>query len=261
MPSPDRQRLNSIAVTDVWGIGRRLGRHLEEMGVRTALALSDLDPRTARQKFNVVVEKTVRELQGTPCISFDEIPPHPVNIMVSRGFKGKIKDYEHLREAVSLYAGMAAAKARGKKVYAGKVSLFLRHPFVEGRTSPAVVAVHAFPEPVNDTVAIIKAAFTCFDKIYKPGQIYQKAGIILTDLVYADERQTSLFGEQSRPSLDLAMQVMDGLNKRFGKETVRVASSGYKRPWWMARERLSPCYTTRWEDLPRVSIRGDRGNV
>lgn len=254
LPGPDPDILAHIKAGDIWGIGRRLTRHLDGMGVKTALDLARMDARLARMKFSVVVERVVRELQGIPCIPFDEAPPHPQHIIVSRGFKGRVRAKAHLSEALVLYASRAGEKARQKGVYAAALTAFIHtSPFTTGpkyENSRTIV----FNEPRNDTGTLAKAAIAALDGIYRPGFEYQKAGIMLTGLVYAHERQPSLFGGTQSAQTEHLMKVIDGLNRRFGRETVRVAASGTSRPWWMARERLSPCYTTRWADLPRLLL-------
>jgi len=213
-----------------------------------------MDAREVRNHFNVVVEKTVRELQGIACIPFDEAPPHPQHIMVSRGFKGRVKTARHLAEAVSLYASRAAEKARQKRVFASALMVFIKTssfaPSLYYSNSKTLV----FHEARNDTSTLSSAALDGLKRIFRPGLEYQKAGIMLTGLVYDKERQTSLFGHAQTERTDQLMKTMDKLNRRYGRETIRVASSGFERPWWMARERLSPCYTTRWSDLPVIDL-------
>ena len=111
-----------------------------------------------------------------------------------------------------------------------------------------------FPEATNNTPTLVKAALEGLRKISVEGSAYQKAGIMLSELVYAHESQPSLFtsGSDEGSSAKL-MKTLDGLNQRFGRETVRIASSGFTRNWWMAREHLSPCYTSCWMDLKNVS--------
>ncbi len=252
LEGPDEQYLRKIEVGDVWGIGRQLSKQLVSLGVDTALDLAQLDPRLVRQKFSVVVERTVRELQGIPCIEFDEAPPHPQNIMVSRGFKNRVREKRQLHEAVALYASRAGEKARGKNVFATSITVFLRtSPFAPGPKYSNSATI-TYPEAVNDTPALIKAATQALDMIFRSGLDYQKADIMLTGLVYENERQTSLFTTPDTSKKEGLMAVMDKLNNLYGSETLRMASSGTNRPWWMARERLSPSYTTRWSDLARV---------
>ncbi len=254
LPNDPASDLAQIDVQDVWGVGRRLGRRLNEMEIKNARSLQKQDPRFIRQHFSVVLEKTVRELQGVPCFAFNEAPPHPQHIMVSRGFKGRVHTLKDLQEAVALYASRAAEKAREKKVFAHRLTVFINPPFKEGHRQNGSSATMIFPQATNNTSALVKAALEGLRKISVEGLAYQKAGITLSELVYAHESQPSLFksGSEEKSSTDL-MKTLDGINQRFGRETVRIASSGFTRNWWMAREHLSPCYTSRWTDLQKVS--------
>lgn len=256
MERPDPACLATINIQDVWGIGRRLVPQLNAMGVQTALDLARLDPRLIRQKFNVMVERTTRELQGISCISFDAMPPHPRNIMVSRGFKGRIQDKQSLREAISLYTSLAAKKARARKVAATSITIFLKtSPFAAGPNYSNSRTL-SYMEAVNDTLTLVKTADQILEDLFKPGLEYQKAGVILTGLVYQTEHQKSLFDNHVKADTakrEKLMATMDALNVRYGSETIKMASSGTNRSWWMAREHLSPCYTTRWADLKIVN--------
>ena len=245
--------LDEVEVEDVWGIGRRLSLRLRLRGIGTAQNLADLDPMTARAMVGITLERTVRELRGESCLSIEEAPPPAQHLMVSRGFKGKVTTKRHLQEAVATYASRAAEKARAKEVYAKTLQLFIRTgPFAKG---PRYVnnASWTFLEPRNDNLSLVSAASRCLDAIWKDGYEYQKAGILLTDLYPAKLKPLPLFEKASggEPTQEL-MRLMDRMNQRYGRETIRIASSGIKRPWMMAREFLSPCYTTRWEDIPTV---------
>ena len=248
--------LEQVAIEDVWGIGRRLSLRLRLRGIGTAQDLADLDPMAARSMVGITLERTVRELRGESCMSIEEAPPPAQHLMVSRGFKGRVTTRNHLQEAVATYASRVAEKARAKEVYARTLQLFIRTgPFAKG---PRYVnnASWTFLEPRNDNLSLVKAATTCLDAIWKDGYEYQKAGVMLTDLTTAKLKPTPLFEKASGASTQELMRVIDCLNQRYGRETVRVASSGIKRPWMMAREFLSPCYTTRWEDIPTVRAGG-----
>ncbi len=244
--------LDRVPIEDVWGIGRRLSQRLRRMGIGTARELADLDCMTARKSFSIVMERTVRELRGESCIPMEDVPPDAQHLMVSRGFKGRVTTKNHLQEAVATYATRAAEKARAKHVYAGTLQIFIRTcPFAKG-SRYVNNASWRFLEPCNDTLSLVKAASTCLDAIWKEGYAYQKAGVMLTDLITADKKPTPLFEKTSEQSTRELMRVVDQMNHRYGRETLRITSSGYDRPWMMAREFLSPSYTTRWDDIPTV---------
>ncbi len=244
--------LDQVPIEDIWGIRKRLALRLRLMGIGTAQDLANLDCMVARKSFSIVLERTVRELRGESCIPIQEVPPVAQHLMVSRSFKGRVTTKNHLREAVATYATRVAEKARAKDVYAGAIQVSIQtSPFSKG---PRYVnnASWTFLDPCNDNLSLVKAATTCLDAIWKDGYAYQKAGVLLTDLSTAEKKPTSLFGKTSRKSTQELMRVVDQMNQRYGRETIRVASSGIERPWMMARDFLSPSYTTRWEDIPTV---------
>ena len=253
MEKPDYDILKQIDVNKVWGIGRGLTEQLKDFEVKTAYDLSQLDPRAVRKRFSVVAERTVRELNGISCIPLEEAPPHPQNIIVSRGFKNRIKAKQEMIEAVSFYANRAAEKARIKKVFAFRVHVFIKtDPYGDNRNSYSAGQSIILDEAHNDARTIIKAALEVLESIYKPKFSYQKAGIILTGLVYDTERQISLFGGGQSHKLTRLMETMDIVNKIHGRETIRPAVVGTNKKWFMARNMLSPRYTTQWKELRKV---------
>ncbi|MEZ5758276.1 MAG: Y-family DNA polymerase [Emcibacteraceae bacterium] len=253
METPDYDILKQIVVDKVWGIGRRLTEHLKAFGVHTAYDLSLLAPRAVRKRFSVVAERTVRELNGISCIPLEEVPPHPQNIIVSRGFKNRVSTKQEMIEAVSFYANRAAEKARIKKVYAYRVHVFIRtDPYGDRNTSYSASHAVILQEARNDAGTIIRAALQVLEAIYKPRHNYQKAGVMLTGLVYDTERQISIFGGGQSDRVTQLMKTMDRINKIHGRETIRPAISGTNKTWFMARNLLSPRYTTRWGELRKV---------
>lgn len=48
------------------------------------------------------------------------------------------------------------------------------------------------------------------------------------------------------------MHVMDRINAIWGRGTLRSAAEGIEKGWKMKRERMSPCYTTNWGQVPVV---------
>src|SRR5690606_1889727 len=85
---PER-RAKLLAVTpvgEVWGVGRRLAERLGAMEIKTAADLATADAWTLRKQFNVVLEKTARELRGTACLELDGPAPPKQEICCSRMF-------------------------------------------------------------------------------------------------------------------------------------------------------------------------------
>lgn len=67
------------------------------MGIKTVLQLADTDIRFIRKHFNLVLERTVRELRGEPCLGLEEFAPVKQEIVCSRSFGQRISTYEEIR--------------------------------------------------------------------------------------------------------------------------------------------------------------------
>ncbi|HCT9308219.1 Y-family DNA polymerase [Citrobacter koseri] len=252
----DRQRklLAALPVGEVWGIGRRISKKLEGMGIKTALDLADTDIRFIRKHFNVVLERTVRELRGEPCLELEEFAPAKQEIVCSRSFGGRITDYGEMRHAICSYASRAAEKLRGEHQYCRFISAFVKtSPFALNEPYYGNSASVKLLTPTQDSRDIIGAATRCLDAVWKDGHRYQKAGVMLGDFFSHGVAQLNLFDDNApRRNSDKLMKVLDHLNAKDGKGTLYFAGQGIQQQWQMKREMLSPRYTTRYEDLLRV---------
>lgn len=252
----DRQRklLAALPVGEVWGIGRRIAKKLESMGIKTALDLADTDIRFIRKHFNVVLERTVRELRGEPCLELEEFAPVKQEIVCSRSFSGRITAYEEMRQAICSYASRAAEKLRGEHQYCRFISAFVKtSPFVLNEPYYGNSASVKLLTPTQDSRDIIGAATRCLDAVWKDGHRYQKAGVMLGDFFSQGVAQLNLFDDNApRAGSERLMEVLDHLNAKDGKGTLYFAGQGIQQQWQMKREMLSPRYTTRFTDLLRV---------
>jgi DNA polymerase V len=245
--------LAATPVNEIWGVGRRITAQLNEGGVLTALDLARLDTATIRGKWSVVLERTVRELQGTPCIDLDEAPAAKKEIACTRSFGHPVTELSDLNEAVTHFASRAAEKLRKQGSSALQVMCFVRtSPF---RQDPQYSRSICMPlrRPTSDTGALVSAAVAGLKAIFRPGFNYAKAGVMLVDLQpdTVSQGELDLEGEEA-PDHSKLMTALDGLNQRFGKGTVLMASAGLageRRAWVMKQERRTPAYTTCWEDL------------
>ncbi len=241
---------------DVWGVGRQIGKQLKALGVHTVLDLTRLSPTMVRNRWNVVLERTVRELQGEPCIALEDAPPPKQQFACTRSFGQPISTLPPLVEAVSNFASRAAEKLREQNSVAGELLVFAHtSPFREGPQFSRQTVVKLV-RPTADTRVLIKAASDGITSIYCRGYQLIKAGVMLLDIMPATIRQGELdFGDDDSPSRAKLMATMDALNQRFGRGTVGIADAGLpksSRAWTMKQERLSPQYTTKWTDLPIV---------
>ena len=255
LTNPDRQRrlLALVPVDDVWGVGRRLSKRLNALGITTALDLANASPRAIRDQFSVVLERTVRELNGESCIKLEEIPPTKKQIVCSRSFGVKVTHYELLREAVCEYATRATEKLRKEQQQAKVLTVFIRtSPFKDNEPQYSNSASGELLIPSCDTRDFIELANHLLKRIWKDGFRYAKAGVMLSDFYDPGMFQPGLFDDVStRSNSQHLMSVLDTINQS-GAGKVFFAGQGTKKDWSMKREHLSPAYTTRWDQLPRV---------
>jgi DNA polymerase V len=250
--SETRTYFSSLDVGEVWGIGRRISERLRNMGIDNVQVLRDTSPKDLRQHFGVVMERTVNELLGISCMSLEEMAPPKKQIISSRSFGAMVTTYQDLREAVSTYMLTAAEKLRQQNSICRGVHVFIHtNRFREQDAQYSNSITVPLTEPSSDSRRLIAAALYGLKRIYRPGYLYKKAGVMLMDLTSASVRQASLFREFD-PRSDKVMKVMDVLNETNGRNTIYLASAGIQHNWTALFENKTPCYTTRWEDIPKA---------
>ncbi|MDP0663849.1 Y-family DNA polymerase [Klebsiella pneumoniae] len=249
-----RKLMAALPVNEVWGVGRRISKKLETMGIKTVLQLADTDIRFIRKHFNVVLERTVRELRGEPCLGLEEFAPVKQEIVCSRSFGGRITEYHEMRQAICSYASRAAEKLRGEHQYCRFISAFVKtSPFALNEPYYGNSASVKLLTPTQDSRDIIAAATRCLDAIWKDGHRYQKAGVMLGDFYSQGVAQLNLFDDNApRQNSEKLMEVLDHLNAKNGRGALYFAGQGIQTAWQMKREMLSPRYTTRYNDLLKV---------
>ena len=246
------QLFSRIPVGEIWGVGRQLSRQLSERGITTVEALRTADAKTLRREFSVVLERTIAELNGVSCLSMEEAAPKKQQIMSSRSFGSYVYDLEALGEAVASYIAIAAGKLRGQGSLAGMVQVYIRtNPHQANAPQYQRGLSIPLPEPTDDTLRLTTIALWGLKRIYRPGFAYQKAGVALMNIRDAGTVQMTLFSK-TRDNTRL-MQVMDRINTVWGRGTLHSAAEGVQKEWKMKREKKSPGYTTRWDQLPVAS--------
>ncbi|EAW1963345.1 translesion error-prone DNA polymerase V subunit UmuC [Salmonella enterica subsp. enterica] len=250
-PRRTEKLLSLQPVEEIWGVGRRISRKLSTMGITTALQLARANPAFIRKNFNVVLERTVRELNGVSCISMEEAPSPKQQIICSRSFGERVTTYEALRQAICQHAERAAEKLRGERQFCRHIAVFVKtSPFAVNEAYYGNVASEKLLLPTRDTRDIISAAVKALDSIWLDGHRYAKAGVMLNDFTPSGVSQLNLFDEeQPRAQSDELMKVLDRIN-HSGKGKIWFAGRGIAPEWQMKRDMLSPAYTTRWSDIP-----------
>lgn len=244
--------LKWLDVSDVWGIGRKHARRLKEINVNTAYDFTQLPDVWVRKNMSVVGLRLKHDLEGRSSIDFEEVKPKQ-NIATTRSFEFMIRDQKDLNERISTFAGSCAEKLRQQNSHCNAIDVFIQSNWFRQDLPQYSRYIRIKTEyPTNSTFEIIRLALKALDIIYKDGFDYKKAGVIVSDITPADNFQMGLFHSENPKHQDL-MKVIDETNKKIGNTKIRFGGQSLKRKWKMKQERLSPSYTTRWEDLPIVN--------
>ena len=248
-----KEALSLTPIEGVWGIGRKLSSFLKKYSINTAYEFIQLDKGWVRKNMGVVGEKIFLELCGVSCIKLDLMPSDKKSCCVSRSFSKPIEKKYDLEESVSNYATRVSEKIRGEGLVADSMSIFVLTNYFNRRERQYSNSIKLqLPYPTNNSIEIVKRALEGVRKIYREGYRYKKAGVILYGLSKANQTKGLL--DYNRVNSDLVMSTIDKINKRYGGSTIRLASEGIGRKWRMRRKNISPCYTTRFDELAEVKI-------
>ena len=246
--------LKSIPVSKVWGIGSKYTKMLNSYGVESAYDFVMLDEDWVLNKMTIVGLKIQHELKGNPCISIDTNPSSKKNICTSRSFGISVTQFRPLKESISAHAARCAEKLRLEKGCARYVSVILKtNPFSVSDEYYYGYKSTNFDVPTNDTFDIVNAAETLMKSIYKEGLVYKKSGVIVGDIIPQSRIQLNIFDiDQKRARRKNLNSTVDFINQAMGRSTIHIGSQGINRRWQLKQERLSPCYTTKWDDLLKI---------
>lgn len=238
-------------VDEVWGVGRKLSSKLKALGIHTALDLAQQNPKNMRKQFSVVLERTIRELNGESCLELEDAPQPKQQIICSRSFGKKITQFDEMSEAIAGYTARAAEKLRQENQCCQHLTVFMHtsrfnpnEPNYSNSVSSRLLA------PTDDSRALLQSSQLLLKEIWRDGYRYAKAGVILNDFSPKTGQQSDMFVCQEYPRPEL-MHLIDKLNQT-GKRQIFFAREGNGRAWSMKRQHLSPAYTTSWLDLMKV---------
>ncbi|NTU53867.1 MAG: Y-family DNA polymerase [Chlorobiaceae bacterium] len=260
-----RRAMASMEVSQVWGIGRRHTEFLNANGVRTALDLADAPTEWVRRHLHITGARVQAELNGNSCLPLELVRPLKQSICTSRSFGTAVTDEASLGQAVAHFATKCALKLRGEKELASLVTVFLcTSPFEERPRRYYGTRTAALPVATQDTLAIVRAAQAVLGTLFRPGMPYKKAGVILsalTPVTGTEQHQTTLFEPEPLQVQERSarlMQALDAVNSRYGQGTLRIAADT-NTSWKQRQEKLSPHYTTNWDDIIEVVTSDERG--
>lgn len=249
--------LEKVPVADIWGVGRRYAKMLTAHGITTARGLKYADDHWVRKKMTVIGLQMVQELRGIPCFAIDEEVEPNKSFVVSRSFGQATSDPHLVKEAAAHHAAHGARKLRKQKLLASHVSAFVLYRRPQDTERSYMSASIALAEPTNYSPTIISAAKACIDKLFIPGLIYKKAGIMLNDLSSMDQEQLQIGANLPLKTKQNAwIQAVDRVTTKWGTDRLIFAATGIERPWGPKKELRSACYTTSWQELLTLDLQG-----
>ena len=243
---------SKIKVGEVWGVGRCIEKKLAKLGVNTVFDLKQSSPQALRKQFSVLMERTIRELNGESCIPLEKIASLKKQLVCSRGFGIPVSSLSELSEAVITYTTRVAEKLRRQRSVTAMVCVFIQtDPFKKKDRQYNPRRLIHLTNPTDDTRILINAVLTGLKSIYKPGFFYKKAGVLLDDLLPFSQHQKSLFDDkEAQVHSEFLMQAIDGINNTMGSGTIKFLGEGLEKQWRAKAEKKTRCYTTRIDEIP-----------
>jgi DNA polymerase V len=247
--------LQITEVADIWGVGTQYAKLLTRNGFHTAFDFSKAPEEWVRKNMSVVGQRMFNELNGIPCIAFEEMPAKKRMICVARGFGKLLTQKRDVQEALSNYTAMVAGKLRMEKLAANMMHIFL-HTNVHRTQDKQYFRSMTIQLPVatNSTPELLHYANIGFEKIFRNGYNYNKTGCLVMELVPENQVQYGIFDRVDRDREKKLMKSLDAINRCFGRDVVRFAVQGYGRKWTLKQLKLSPRYTTRFHDMLTIRI-------
>jgi len=241
--------LNRMDVEEVWGIGSKIANRLKLEGIKSAAQLAKQNPKDIRTQFSVVTERTVSELNGISCLSWDDIQSPKKEIFSTRSFGQRITAQDELRAALVTHASIVGRKIRRQSSLVKKLMVFASSsPHDDLYYKQAIV--YPFIMPTDNTCEMAQAIDTVIDSIYSAGVRFYRCGVAAIELSSKSFIQPDLFmPDHYNGNL---MKCLDNVNHRYGDGTLKIATEGHHEKWQMRRQFLSPQYTSQWRDIPKI---------
>ena len=247
--------LEKISIEKIWGVGCSLEYFFKNNNIKTAKKLRDSNLSWIRQNINITAEKMIKELRGIPCIRMELELINKKSICTSRTFGKMVTSKNEMLSSIAMYTTRCAEKLRSQNSYANVAQIFIAtNPFRKDLPQYSNFKLIKFPVATNDTGEMLKYISKIFNVMYRRGYNYKKAGVILSDIVSGYEVQENIFDKINRLKSEKMMKAIDQINRKMGRDIVRYATQGYTKKWVLKQQRLSPCYTTRWNDLLSIKI-------
>ena len=251
------EAMRKTPVGDIWGVGSQYAKKLkDEWGIYDALQLSNVSEEFARTYLGGVVgARLIRELRGVASKDLEEELVNKKMIATTRMFGNPVGDITSIKEAVATYTSRAAEKLRRQHGAAKVISVFVVSKFEQHETNYKDANYGdslTLPSATSFTNELLKPAMILVDRLFQPGTLYKKAGVVLSSIVPDQSIQGNLFQPESKNCERRLMDMIDNINFSQRDDVLKFAASGTKRNWKMQQNQLSGRYTTRWNELFEV---------
>ena len=247
--------LKDFDIADVWGVGRQLSKLYIKNGIDNAYKLKNISNTWVKKSTNVLGAKTVMELRGISCIDLETEETRRNSCCVSRSFGKKVESLDKLKESITTHCLNAAEKIRTDKQTTRAVTIFIRtSPFDKNRKYYSNSITIELPVATNNSIELVKTAISGLGKIYKYGYFYQKAGVILSKLRDASEKELNLLAPILENKSQPLMRAIDFTNAKYGRNAISIAQAGISNDWKMRREHSSRIDTASFDSLPKINI-------
>lgn len=244
--------LKWIAIEDVWGIGRRLAARLRFLNINNAYDFTQLSDQYIRKEFSVVELRLKKELLGESVLKLEDIK-NKKNIATTRSFEHDENDFEFVKERVVTFASSCAEKLRKQNSNANLISVFIQTNPQKETLQYRRNVVLKLPFASNSSITLAKYAIKGLEQIYKEGFAYKRAGVIVSGITDANQKQLNLFSDEDSRHQEL-MKTIDGLNRKIGETKIKLGSQDLERTWKMRQEYLSKNYTTNINQLIEIDL-------
>jgi DNA polymerase V len=247
--------LSATKIGDIWGIGKQYESLLIHKGFTTALELVRKAPEEwIRKEMSVVGQRLLNELKGVNCIPWEEATKVRKNICTSRSFGKLITSKNEISQAVAKFTSSCGEKLRKDNTCARKLHVFLQtNPHRPQDAQYFQFVTLELEVATNLTTILMKHAMKALDMIFREGYNYQKAGVMVLDLIPQKEIQLGLFEILNSERDRKLMEKVDELNKVFGKDKVRFGVQDYGKNWKLKQGNLSHAFTTRLHQVIKAS--------
>jgi DNA polymerase V len=249
--------MQQMDISDIWGIGWRLAPRFKAESIMTAWDFAQMQPRHAQQIMGIHGRQLIAELNGTSCWGLEQIGRPQKSIMSTRTFGEDTHEFNVVEAAIASFAANAAFKLRRHHQLTNKAALFVttdKHKPGYQRIGHEV----RFEVPTADTGLLASTLVHALKEVFQPQLACHRAGVLLYDFVPASYVQTDLFGSLNEAEHDASnrrMDVMDALNQRFGKRTIKFAAENLAAKWQPKHNQRSPRYVSKWDELPEIRIK------